>query len=100
MLNLPLLLLFLAALALTQLHAFAKHSTCTWKIGPGSPAKYKFTRWCQADGAISTTGYGDYYCSRDYGWRHGIRVADFNELGPSKLEFGERNSVASESAGG
>lgn len=71
---------------LLSLHwASARHVTCTWHPGVGTPTQLGFSHFCTAD----RDPHNRYLCKDGASWSFGRQVADWNVLRPDILELGE-----------
>lgn len=85
--SLSLLALELLFLLLTFSYdtALAKHVTCSWRVGEGSPRQYNYVGFCEASGSN-----GDFNCGQSiFPEKNGVKVATWGRLGRNVFEWRE-----------
>lgn len=84
----PLLLLLLLPLWPSQL-ALGLHTVCSWQPGKGSPAGYRYSRFCGADLTYDTNNSADFKCVAGQVGNQGVVVASWGKRGSEILEWCE-----------
>lgn len=71
--------------------AEAKHATCFWRPGAGSPANFGYKVFCAAGlrNPLNSTDVAEYACDLALIGKTDERVADWGFLKPKTLEIGE-----------